>query len=290
VAAAASRATLVLVRRRATLILLFAAAWLAAPAPAAGDKKKTVWAKAKAPKKAEPQAIGGTSSGCLAGAVALPKKGDGFQVMRPARRRHFGHPELAALIQRIGEAVRKEARDFFLPLGDLSQPRGGPAPDGHASHQTGLDADIWFAVGTRDGKPAPVPMVDHAAGAPTAAFGARQERLLELAASDPRVDRVFVNPVLKRALCQAADRERPWLRKLRPWWGHDEHFHVRLVCPADSPDCVPQSAIAEGDGCDELAAWFDTAAQAEKAEERKAYRKRIASKPALPARCDDVAR
>src|SRR5260370_27770907 len=29
-------------------------------------------------------------------------------------------------------------------IGDMAQPRGGPLPFGHKSHQTGLDVDIWF--------------------------------------------------------------------------------------------------------------------------------------------------
>jgi hypothetical protein len=41
-----------------------------------------------------------------------------------------------------------QARDIGwgkgLYIGDISQPRGGPMTSGHASHQIGLDADIWM--------------------------------------------------------------------------------------------------------------------------------------------------
>lgn len=268
--------------------MLIAAVLLAA-SPAAAEK--SVWARAKRPSKGSSEAIGGTSAGCLHGAVAVRQRGDGWRVMRPERRRHFAHRALRDVIRELGAALKAEALGF-LPLGDLSQPRGGPAPDGHASHQTGIDVDIWYAVGWRGKKPRPVPMVDGATKQPTAAFGSTQARVLELAARDARVDRIFVNPVLKRALCERTTGDRGWLRKLRPWWGHDEHFHVRLVCPTGSPDCVPQAEIPDGDGCDELDRWLspDPEATAAKAEERKTYRKRIGTKPALPERCARVAR
>ena len=58
--------------------------------------------------------------------------------------------------------------------------------------------------------------------------------MLEVAASDPVVDRIFVNPVIKRELCTHEPPGSLWLRKLRPWWGHHDHFHVRLRCPPGS--------------------------------------------------------
>jgi penicillin-insensitive murein endopeptidase len=74
------------------------------------------------------------------------------------------------------------------------------------------------------------------------------------------VDRIFINPAIKKAMCESvpANGDRSWLRKLRPWWGHDEHFHVRLACPADSPDCFVQAPMPDGDGCGaELESWLD---------------------------------
>jgi penicillin-insensitive murein endopeptidase len=88
-------------------------------------------------------------------------------------------------------------------------------------------------------------------------FTQRQVTLLRLAASDPKVDRIFVNPVIKATICRAsAPGDRSWLHVLRPWFGHDDHFHVRLRCPADSPECEAQAPIPPGDGCDAtLASW-----------------------------------
>ena len=46
--------------------------------------------------------------------------------------------------------------------------------------------------------------------------------------------------------------------KVRPWYGHNDHIHVRLKCPADSPNCRKQPPVPGGDGCaaKELDYWF----------------------------------
>jgi penicillin-insensitive murein endopeptidase len=45
--------------------------------------------------------------------------------------------------------------------------------------------------------------------------------------------------------------------KLRPWYGHNDHIHVRLKCPADSPNCRHQPAVPDSAGCDKsLNYWF----------------------------------
>ena len=73
----------------------------------------------------------------------------------------------------------------------------------------------------------------------------------------PEVARIFVNPVIKRALCREAGADRGWLARIRPWWGHNYHFHVRLSCPAGDPACEGQPAVAPEDGCGkELDWWF----------------------------------
>jgi penicillin-insensitive murein endopeptidase len=81
--------------------------------------------------------------------------------------------------------------------------------------------------------------------------------LVKTAAEDPKVERIFVNAAIKKALCRSTDTDRTWLRKVRPMWGHDYHFHIRMSCPADSSDCRHQDAVPAGDGCGkELDWWF----------------------------------
>jgi penicillin-insensitive murein endopeptidase len=150
----------------------------------------------------------------------------------------------------------------------MAQPRGGPMTWGHGSHQNGLDVDIWFNL---DRKPVLAPALREDVDLPSmiladqsaidrTRFGERQVRLLRLAASDAKVDRIFVHWTIKAALCEgvggAGLGDRSWIRKIRPWRGHDEHFHVRLSCPAGSPSCVGQTPVPPGDGCDESLDWW----------------------------------
>ena len=73
--------------------------------------------------------------------------------------------------------------------------------------------------------------------------------LIKTASEDPAVTRIFVNAAIKKAMCREAGSDRNWLAKVRPWWGHAEHFHIRIACPADSPQCKGQPPVPEGDGC-----------------------------------------
>jgi penicillin-insensitive murein DD-endopeptidase len=225
------------------------------------------WSAALAPAAGAPRVVGGVAHGCLAGAVRLPDDGPGYQVIRLSRRRDFGHPDLVAFIARLGRQAQAAGLAPFY-VGDMAQPRGGPLPFGHASHQTGIDADIWFNL---DPKPPLAPAAREGVALPSMLragmrdidrrrFGARQVTLLRLAAADPAVDRIFVNAAIKDALCHgiagATKGGRDWLRRLRPWWGHDEHFHVRLKCPSGSPECEAQAPLPPGDGCDATLAWW----------------------------------
>ncbi|HYM03899.1 MAG TPA: penicillin-insensitive murein endopeptidase [Stellaceae bacterium] len=250
--------------------LLFVAATLSllsAPPGTAGQMSNE-WSETARPTTGPAQVYGGAAHGCLAGGMSLPIDGPGYQVIRVGRHRNFGHPDMVNFVETLGR--RAEAAglpDFYV--GDMAQPRGGPLPFGHASHQTGLDVDIWFNL---EPKPTLAAMFREDVFLPSMVlpdlrrvdpnrFGPRQVELLRLAAGDPRVDRIFVNAAIKEALCRGAGGagtgDRSWLRRIRPWYGHDEHFHVRLACPADSPECEPQTPLPEGDGCDAtLASWL----------------------------------
>jgi penicillin-insensitive murein endopeptidase len=227
---------------------------------------KTLFGAAATPSAGPAAAIGGYARGCLAGAAALPIDGAGYQAMRLSRQRRFAHPELVDFVERLAAGVRAEGHAGLL-VGDLAQPRGGPMASGHRSHQIGLDADIWYLPAPRRRLSAEaretmsaVPLVTPGTLALEAERFAAFETAtaLRIAAEDPAVARIFVHPVVKRALCRRVDGERAWLRKIRPWWGHDHHFHVRLACPAGEAACVEQAPPPPGDGCDASLAWWFT--------------------------------
>lgn len=263
-----------------------------APRAAAGLVAKQ-WQAQHAPAGGPAQSIGTCTCGCLQGAATLPPSGPGYEVLHLQRNRRFGHPLLIAFVQRLAAGARR-AKLGPLVIGDLSQPRGGPTPSGHRSHQTGLDADIGYVApaGLRAGhladrareRLAAPAVIDLKTHAKTRAWRPKIVSLLGLAAADPAVDRIFVNPAIKKILCEApTTAQASWQGRLRPWWGHHDHFHVRLKCPPDSPACVPQ-APPPNDGCGApLAWWFSPDAQA--TQTRKAQADEAKPARTLPPAC-----
>src|SRR3954467_8676342 len=210
--------------------------------------------------------IGFYAKGCIAGAEGLPINGDSWQVMRLSRNRYWGHPNLVRLLKRLAAKAHKEAGWPGILVGDMSQPRGGPMFTGHASHQVGLDADIWLT-------PMPDRQLSRNEREETSAvMTVRTDRLdidphawtpshlavIRAAALEPTVQRIFVNAAIKKALCREAKGDRNWLSKVRPMYGHDYHFHIRIKCPPGASDCESQTDPAEGEGCGagDLAYWF----------------------------------
>lgn len=240
------------------------------------------WAKVKTTAPGPVQVIGSTSNGCVAGAQPLEPQGAGYVSIRRHRNRYYGHPELLGLVRDLGRALSRRTDDLLM-VGDLSQPRGGLMSSSHRSHQNGLDVDIWFplAASARDAdrqhpeQRDPPSMVNPGARGVNPLWGEHQRFLIKATAEDRRVDRIFVNPAIKQSLCEKERGERGWLRKLRPWSGHDAHFHVRLKCPAGSLSCVQQAPLPAGEGCGaDLAWWFS--------DEARSPKKKGAPKPPAP--------
>jgi penicillin-insensitive murein DD-endopeptidase len=208
--------------------------------------------------------IGSYTKGCLAGGVALPITGEAWQVMRASRHRNWGNPRLIAYIEQFAKDAQTIDHWPGLLVGDMSQPRGGPMLFGHSSHQIGLDVDFWLT-----------PMPDHTLTPEeretmTAISMLRDPftvdphkwtlqhtQLIKRAASYPEVDRIFVHPAIKKILCEQAGEDRAWLTKVRPWWNHHYHFHVRLSCPPGAADCKGQKPVGSDDGCgQQLTSWY----------------------------------
>lgn len=250
---------------RALLLAAAVLGFLASPAVA--EPARNLFGAMHAPTTGPQQPIGSYAKGCLAGAVQLPADGPGWQAMRLSRDRRWGTAELIRYVEALARSAAQDGWPGIL-VGDMGQARGGPMKSGHASHQIGLDVDIWLR-----------PMPDHVLSAherenlsatsvlkkqtryvDPRLFGEAQRLLIYRAALLPGVARIFVAPGIKKSLCDINWRDRSFLKKIRPWYGHDDHIHVRLSCPAGASSCVDQDPVPSGDGCGaELDYWFTDA-------------------------------
>ncbi len=288
------------------------------PAPKKSVKKKKpapkqppareMFGSVDTPSPLEARAIGSYSKGCLAGGISLPINGPDWQVMRLSRNRNWGSPQLIDYLERLSSDARALDGWPGLLVGDLSQPRGGPMLTGHTSHQVGLDADIWLT-----------PMPDHTLSpeereemiavtmlkdpltVDTTVFTDMHVKLIRRAASYPQVARIFVHPAIKKSLCDRAalvGKDRAWLGKVRPWWNHHYHFHVRLACPPGMAGCKNQKPVKGDSGCGgkELDNWNSmlkrsaiwTAQQPIEPDNKKPRKKKNVRLRDLPADCKTV--
>jgi penicillin-insensitive murein endopeptidase len=225
---------------------------------------KELFGRKPTPAPLQARAIGFYAKGCLAGGVALPINGKTWQVMRLSRNRMWGHPDLIKLLERVSEKGPKVGWPGLL-VGDLAQARGGPMLTGHASHQVGLDADVWLTPmpnreltrAEREEMSATNVVRPDKKDIDTSLWTPAHLGIIKTAAREPEVERIFVNAAIKKALCRDAGNDRGWLHKVRPMWGHNYHFHIRMRCPGGSDDCKPQEPPGNGDGCgSELDWWF----------------------------------
>lgn len=250
---------------------LFLIATLLLPVPAQAESLANKLFGAKdAPSQQKAMPIGSYARGCAAGLVELPETGPSWQAMRLSRERNFGHPQMIDFLVDLSQNAQQIGW-AGLYIGDISQPRGGPMTSGHASHQIGLDADIWMLPPKRldlsrkereEISSIPVRSADQRTV--TKNWTKRHRAVLKAAASDPRVDRIFVAASVKIEMCKTASADdKAWLQKIRPVAGHDTHFHVRLKCPKGATLCQTQKpSVSElskgGNGCDASLTWWVT--------------------------------
>jgi hypothetical protein len=167
-------------------------------------------------------AVGSHSAGRLVRGVRLPAERPSFftwdPVLRRSPNRHWrrwGTDRLVrVLIDVAREYRRAHPRAPRIAIGDLSRPRGGDfgiryGPIGHASHQNGLDADVYY------------PRADGRERAPRFASQIDRRRSQELVDRflAEGADVIFVGPdtglVGPPGRVQTLDN-------------HDNHLHVRL--------------------------------------------------------------
>jgi penicillin-insensitive murein DD-endopeptidase len=261
---------------------------------------KVLFGAKKAAAAMAPRAIGWYSKGCLAGGVHLSDSGPGWQTMRPSRNRAWGHPKLIKLLTRLATEAQKKDGWPGLLVGDIAQPRGGPMLSGHASHQVGLDADIWLnpmpdrvlSYREREDISAQTMLDKTQLAVDPKVFTDKQVALIKRAASYSEVQRIFVHPAIKKALCERAGKDRHWLAKVRPLWGHHYHFHIRIYCP--NGGCKEQAAVSGDDGCGkEVDNWLKEIKKSLNPKEPKtvegsASAKRKITMDQLPAECTAV--
>lgn len=238
---------------------------VAGQAAAAEPLAKTLFGSKTLPSATAPQSFGFYSKGCLAGGVAIAVDGPHWQAMRVSRNRRWGHPAMITLLEKLSRDAAQDGWPGLL-LGDISQPRGGPMLTGHASHQIGLDADIWFtpmpnrrlSMSEREKIGARSLIKDGSLTVDDRLWTPAHAALLKRAAGYREVERILVHPGIKKKLCDTVSGDRAWLEKVRPFWGHDSHFHIRIGCQSGSPGCKPQRDTTPGDGCDKSLAWWFT--------------------------------
>ncbi len=254
------------------------------------------WAKITAPAGDAPSPVGEYGNGCIFGAVSADLNHPYYQVIRQQNRRYYGHPELVDFIGGLAGRAHEAGLPILL-IGDMAMPRGGRFVSGHASHQTGLDADVWFRMVKKKlsdkelRKPWALTIVRDNLRDVNGYYGKDIYKLVKLAAEDDRVERIFVNAAIKNRLCEdTPEAERGWLGKVRPWWGHTAHMHVRLACPEGAADCVKQAPPPKGTGCGlEVKSWLGDLLRPKKKEKTPAKPPRPVKK-VPPALCTELIR
>jgi len=242
---------------------VIAASVIGLGAAEAAPLAKELFGKKRDGSNQSPAAFGSYAKGCAAGLVQLPQTGPTWQAMRLSRNRNWGHPELIDFAKKLSrQATRVGWAGLYF--GDFSQPRGGPMLTGHRSHQIGLDADIWLypvsqlnlSANQRENISA-ISMRRANGAFVNSKWTRAHHEIVKAAAKDPRVARIFIFPGAKVQMCKDEKGSKKWLRKVRPWWGHHYHFHVRLSCPKGSRGCVNQNPPPAGNGCKDAQRWVN---------------------------------
>lgn len=213
---------------------------------------------AKAPYSKMSLSVGHPNAGYQVRAKKL-KKGPGLEILPKSRDRVYGHPSLVLMLQRSAKQIARSFPGSTLTVGDLSFAGGGPLV-GHASHQSGRDADILFYVRDAKGRIAKTPGFIAFGGDGKARDGSglvfddeRNWQLVQAWAKDHRAGLAYVfisRPLRARLLAWGSKHAtKDDIAKVAALFvqpddsePHDDHYHVRIRCPADQEDiCKEQS-------------------------------------------------
>lgn len=252
---------------------------------------KLDWHEKEHPTNNQPQTYGSYTAGCINGAIKLAEKGTGYKNTSALNERNYAHESLINAITKLSESTHAKYGANLL-IGDLSHARGGPASiktSAHRSHQNGLDADIWY-------KTVPDDFVVNSAITAQSVLtrsGRSISRkhwktinsdIIRSAARYQNVERILVNPAIKKQLCKEYKNAK-WLRKVRPWWGHSKHFHLRMSCPKSNKHCKKQDPTPNKSGCGAELDWWFSEEAANMGKEKSATKRKS---PKLPQQCQSV--
>jgi penicillin-insensitive murein endopeptidase len=208
------------------------------------------------------QAVGYYSDGgMLINAEDVLNRSNSIHKIFMNRDRPYGTRELIDLVIDMADEVQARYDNVEkLQVGDLANRHGGPALPNHQSHQNGLDVDIVYLSNDHklQGKNnAYWTQYFVSKGKVTSNFNtSRNWELFKYIVDQADVGRIFVDPAIKSRMCSYAKSIGEFsdnievLRRLRPLNQHHEtHFHLRLKCPDDDPDCIDQAEPPSGSGC-----------------------------------------
>jgi penicillin-insensitive murein endopeptidase len=220
----------------------------------------TVASAAPSPKKAPPppsRSVGAPNKGKLENGVRVETSAYvrilGAYASGDVR---YGTRELVDAIDRAARDVHKRYPDAVLGVGQLSK-KGGGNIERHHSHESGRDADLGFYLVDALGRPVQresfLAIRENGVAGSDASVRFDDGRNWTLVASlvtDPHahVTHVFVaNHLRTRLLAYGAkigaapavrQRVADLLMQPKHALPHDDHFHVRVGCPANSPECL----------------------------------------------------
>jgi penicillin-insensitive murein endopeptidase len=197
--------------------------------------------------------IGVPHQGMITNAVPLPKRGEGYALLR-GNGRNYGNPRLVAAIEGAARTVaRARPGGGKLMVGDLSARWGGEA-SGHHSHRTGRDADLLIFVQTPEGHPVDSPgfvrfgpdgLGQVQKGKYVRIDLEREWQLIKALISSPEANvqwlffaRWLEALVIEYARARGEDPELVWYAEsvlLQPGdsTAHDDHLHLRIACTPD---------------------------------------------------------
>ncbi len=243
------------------------AAAAAANPEAPSTPAKELFARKATPFPGPARSIGGYADGCLGGALRAADHGPRLAGDAAIAQSQLGQSEAHRLPRTIRPQRARRSAGTACWSATCRSRAAARCITGHASHQIGLDADIWFT-----------PMPDHVLSREEREFNGavnmvrsrssrrrsqgmdatRSTQLVRAAAQDPVVTRIFVNAAIKKAMCsEAGIGSRMAVRRCGRGGATPNTFMSASRCPADSPECKPQPPPDAGDGCGhELDYWF----------------------------------